>query len=55
MDTHCAIEKNKNLLSHVHNKIHQPNINSFNENDNENQNEKAPLARGMPLFVPAHG
>ena len=29
MDTHCAFDKAKNLLVHVHNKIHQSNLNSF--------------------------
>ena len=29
MDTHCAFDKAKNLLARVHNKIHQPNLNSF--------------------------
>ena len=29
MDTHCAFDKLKNLLAHIHNKIHQLNQNSF--------------------------
>jgi hypothetical protein len=29
MEPHCAIEKKKNLLVHVHNKLHQSNLNSF--------------------------
>ena len=29
MEPHCALGKAKNLLVHVHNKIHQSNLNSF--------------------------
>ena len=31
MEPHCSIGKVKNLLVHVHNKIHQSNLNSFLE------------------------
>ena len=31
MEPHCALGKAKNLLVHVHNKIHQSNLNSFLE------------------------
>ena len=29
MEPHCALGKTNNLLVHVHNKIHQSNLNSF--------------------------